>query len=93
MFAEALLFKGTPSYPVSATALKASLVASLNGPHYRHSRAAPDICPDILATLSIRLHQRMTEIDPPWPTPAIEWCAFSPQQDDSGVVVLDVPKR
>jgi len=30
-FAEALLFKGTPSYPVSATALKASLVASLNG--------------------------------------------------------------
>ena len=45
-FAEALLFKGTPCYPVSATALKASPVASLNGPHYRRIlEQQPDICP------------------------------------------------
>ena len=55
-FAEALLFTGAPNYPVSATALKASLVASLHGPHYR----------------------RML---------------YQSQEDDSGVVTLDVPKR
>ena len=96
-FAEALLFKGTPSYPVSATALKASLVASLNGPHYRRIlEQQPDICLDILATLSIRLHQRMTEIDTLTLANAshrvVRFLAQS-QQDDSGVVMLDVPKR
>ena len=34
-FAEALLFTGAPNYPVSATALKSTLMASLNGPQYR----------------------------------------------------------
>lgn len=96
-FAEALLFKGTPCYPVSATALKASLVASLNGSHYRRIlEQQPDICLDILATLSIRLHQRMTEIDTLTLANAshrvVRFLAQS-QQDDSGVVVLDVPKR
>src|SRR5690606_40532017 len=54
-FAEALLFTGAPNYPVSATALKASLVASLHGAHYRRMlEEHPSICLDILATLSIR---------------------------------------
>ena len=63
-FAEALLFTGTPNYPVSATALKSSVIASLHGPQYRRMlEKHPSICLDILATLTIRLHQRLNEID------------------------------
>jgi len=96
-FAEALLFTGAPSYPVSATALKASLVASLHGSHYRRMlEEHPSICLDILATLSIRLHQRLNEID----TLALANAShrvvrflYQAQEGESGVVTLDVPKR
>ncbi|MGE6663145.1 Crp/Fnr family transcriptional regulator [Pseudomonas sp. NPDC077408] len=96
-FAEALLFTGAPNYPVSATALKASLLASLNGPHYRRMlEQHPSICLDILGTLSIRLHQRLNEIDTLTLANAshrVVRFLYQSQEDDSGVVTLDVPKR
>lgn len=96
-FAEALLFTGTPNYPVSATALKASLVASLHGSHYRRMlEEHPSICLDILATLSIRLHQRMNEIDTLTMANAsrrVVRFLYQSQNDDNGVITLDVPKR
>ena len=96
-FAEALLFTGAPNYPVSATALKASLVASLHGPHYRRMlEQHPSICLDILGTLSIRLHQRLNEIDTLTLANAshrVVRFLYQSQEDDSGVVTLDVPKR
>lgn len=96
-FAEALLFTRTPNYPVSATALKNSLAASLNGPHYRRMlEEHPSICLDILATLSIRLHQRMNEIDTLTLANAshrVVRFLYQSQDDVTGVVTLDVPKR
>ena len=96
-FAEALLFTGAPNYPVSATALKASLVASLHGAHYRRMlEEHPSICLDILATLSIRLHQRLNEIDTLTLANAshrVVRFLYQSQEGESGVVTLDVPKR
>lgn len=96
-FAEALLFTGAPNYPVSATALKASLVASLHGAHYRRMlEEHPSICLDILATLSIRLHQRLNEIDTLTLANAshrVVRFLYQAQEGESGVVTLDVPKR
>lgn len=96
-FAEALLFNGTPHYPVSATALKSSLVASLHGPQYRRLlEEHPSICLDILATLSLRLHQRMNEIDTLTLANAshrVQRFLADAQQGNAGVVMLDVPKR
>ena len=96
-FAEALLVRGTPYYPVSATALKASLAVSLNGPHYRRIlEEQPGICLEILATLSVRLHQRMVEIDTLTMANAsrrvVRFLLQSAGERD-GVVTLDVPKR
>ncbi len=63
-FAEALLFSGAPNYPVSASALKGSSLVSIDGSHYRRIlEEQPKICLDLLATFSIRLHQRLNEID------------------------------
>lgn len=96
-FAEALLFTGTPNYPVSATALKSTLMASLHGPQYRRLlEEHPSICLDILATLSIRLHQRMNEIDTLTLANAshrVMRFLAQAQEEGDGVVMLDVPKR
>lgn len=63
-FAEALLFNGTRHYPVTAGALKASSLVSIDGAHYRRLlEEQPKICLDLLASFSIRLHQRLNEID------------------------------
>ncbi len=63
-FAEALLFSGAPNYPVSASALKGSSLVSIDGSHYRRIlEEQPKICLDLLATFSIRLHQRLNEIE------------------------------
>ena len=63
-FAEALLFSGARCYPVTASALRASNLVSIDGVHYRHLlEEQPKICLDLLASFSIRLHQRLNEID------------------------------
>jgi len=56
----------------------------------------PAICLEILATLSVRLHQRMGEIDTLTLANASRRVArflAQAQSDDSGVITLDVPKR
>ncbi|WP_120992968.1 Crp/Fnr family transcriptional regulator [Stutzerimonas urumqiensis] len=96
-FAEALLFTGTSTYPVCATALKPSLVASLHGAGYRRLlEEHPSVCLDILATVSVRLHQRMNEIDTLTLANASHRVVrFLTQTCDetTGVLTLDVPKR
>lgn len=63
-FAEALLFTGEKHYPVTCSSLKISNLISIDGTHYRHLlEEQPKICLDLLANLSIRLHQRLDEID------------------------------
>ena len=63
-FAEALLFSGARSYPVTAIAIRASHLLSIDGTHYRFLlEDQPKICLDLLASFSIRLHQRLNEID------------------------------
>jgi CRP-like cAMP-binding protein len=95
-FAEALLFVGAPTYPVSATALKSTLVASLHGAHYRRLlEEHPGICLDILGILTMRLHQRLNEIDTLTLGNASRRVVrfLSQTQQESGEVMLDVPKR
>jgi CRP-like cAMP-binding protein len=96
-FAEALLFTGMPLYPVAATALKDSLLVSIDGAHYRRLlEEHPQICLDILATLSIRLHQRLNEIDTLTLANASRRVArflLQEQQGNCGFIQLDVPKR
>jgi CRP-like cAMP-binding protein len=96
-FAEALLFTGVPQYPVSATALKTCQMASLHGSQYRRLlEEHPSICLDILATLSIRLHQRLNEIDTQTLANAchrVRRFLAQAHEEGNGVIMLDVPKR
>jgi CRP-like cAMP-binding protein len=96
-FAEALLFTGVPQYPVSATALKTCQMASLHGAQYRRLlEEHPSICLDILATLSIRLHQRLNEIDTLTLANAchrVRRFLAQAHEEGDGVILLDVPKR
>lgn len=63
-FAEALLFSQAKAYPVSATALKDSVLVTIEGHHYRKAlEDQPQICLAILGTMSIHLHQRLKDID------------------------------
>ena len=51
-FAEALLFTQAKAYPVSATALKDSVLVSIEGQHYRRAlEDQPKICLAILASM------------------------------------------
>lgn len=96
-FAEALLFTGAANYPVSATALKGTLLASLHGAHYRRLlEEHPSICLDILGILTLRLHQRLNEIDTLTLANAsrrVVRFLSQAQEEECGVVTLDVPKR
>ncbi len=63
-FAEALLFSQARQYPVSATALKDSVLVTIDGQHYRNAlEDAPKVCLAILASMSIHLHLRLRDID------------------------------
>ncbi|OLF53458.1 Crp/Fnr family transcriptional regulator [Pseudomonas chlororaphis] len=63
-FAEALLFSQARCYPVNATALKDSVLVSLDGQHYRNAlEDQPQVCLAILASMSVHLHQRLKDID------------------------------
>lgn len=96
-FAEALLFNGVSVYPLSATALKDSLLLSVQNAQYlRLLTEQPKLCLPLLASLSIRLHQRLNEIDNLTSSNAhhrVVRFLFQEQRGDSGVVNLDVPKR
>jgi CRP-like cAMP-binding protein len=96
-FAEALLFNGVPHYPLSATALKGSLLLSVqNAPYLRLLAEQPKLCLPLLACLSIRLHQRLNEIDNLTSSNAhhrVVRFLVQEQHAGTGVVDLDVPKR
>ncbi|MCJ8170824.1 Crp/Fnr family transcriptional regulator [Atopomonas sediminilitoris] len=63
-FAEALMFSGIRQYPVSASTMQACTLVSIDSSNYRRLlEDQPAICFDILAHLSLRLHQRLQEID------------------------------
>lgn len=96
-FAEALLFNGVAVYPLSATALKGSLLLSVQNAQYlRLLTEQPKLCLPLLASLSIRLHQRLNEIDNLTSSNAhhrVVRFLCQERQGESGVVNLDVPKR
>jgi CRP-like cAMP-binding protein len=63
-FAEALMFNGSPLYPVTATAFRNSELVSIDAVHFRSLlEGQPRICLELLGSMSIRLHQRLNEID------------------------------
>ena len=63
-FAEALMFNGSPLYPVTATAFRNSELVSIDAAHFRSLlEGQPSICLELLGSMSIRLHQRLNEID------------------------------
>lgn len=95
-FAELMMFTGVKVYPVTATALKDSQVVSIEGAQYRRLlEEHPQICLDILATLSVRLHHRLNEIDTLTLANAshrvIRYLTLE-QEHSEGVIEFDVPK-
>ncbi|MBM3103609.1 Crp/Fnr family transcriptional regulator [Pseudomonas sp. P66] len=96
-FAEALLFSQTRYYPVSATALKDSVVVSIEGSHYRNAlEDQPQVCLAILASMSIHLHQRLKDIDTLTLASASQRVInflLQEQDPEDGRVLLQVSKR
>jgi len=63
-FAEAVIFSGIPGYPVNATALAKSQVLRVNANAYMETlESSPKTCFKVMATLSLRLHNLIGEID------------------------------
>ncbi|MDH0895302.1 MULTISPECIES: Crp/Fnr family transcriptional regulator [unclassified Pseudomonas] len=96
-FTEALLFSGTRHYPDTASAFKQSSLISIDGAHYRRVlEEQPMACLELLTSLSIRLNQRLAEID----TLALGNASrrvvrylCQEQETDGGQIRLSVPKR
>jgi len=63
-FAEGVLFSGRPKFPVTATALKASVIVSIQAnPFLALLKGSADLCINMLAHLSMRLHWMVKELD------------------------------
>ena len=63
-FAEAIIFSGIPGYPVNATALAKSRVLRINANTYtKILEGSPKTCFKVMATLSLRLHNLISEIE------------------------------
>ena len=63
-FAEGVLFSGAPKYPVTATALKPSVVVSIKaGPFLDLLRNSAELCINMLGHLSLKLHWMVKELD------------------------------
>ena len=97
-FAEALMFTGFKHYPVTCNALKTSNLISIDGAHYRRLlEEQPKICLDLLANLSIRLHQRLDEIDTLTVGNAsrrvVRFLCQEQGDDGNDQIQLSVPKR
>jgi CRP-like cAMP-binding protein len=96
-FAEALLFSEARLYPVSATALKDSVLVSIEGSHYRTAlEDQPKVCLAILASMSIHLHQRLKDIDTLTLANASRRVInflFQERDPVNGQIVLQVSKR
>jgi CRP-like cAMP-binding protein len=96
-FAEALLFSQARLYPVSATALKDSVLVSIEGSHYRNAlEDQPKVCLAILASMSVHLHLRLRDIDTLTMASASRRVInflFQERNPVSGLIVLQVSKR
>ncbi|MFC5695506.1 Crp/Fnr family transcriptional regulator [Pseudomonas sp. GCM10022186] len=96
-FAESLLFSAPRQYPVTACTLKPSSLVSLDGGHYRSLlEEQPKICLELLASLSLRLHRRLDEIDTLTLANAGRRVArFLCQEHEAGngAIQFNVPKR
>lgn len=97
IFVESLLFSGARHYPVTASAMKPSSLISIDSAHYRRLlEVQPSICLDLLASFSIRLHQRLNEIDTLTLANAsrrVVRFLCQEQVDGNGQIKLSVPKR
>ncbi len=63
-FAEAIIFRGIPGYPVNAEALSDSVVLRINAETYiKTLQHSPEVCFKVMAALSVRIHWLMTELD------------------------------
>ncbi len=63
-FAEGVLFAGAPKYPVTATALKSSVIVSIQAkPLLRLLKNSAELCINMLGHLSVRLHWMVKELD------------------------------
>ena len=63
-FAEGVLFSGGPKYPVTATTLKSSVIVSIKAqPFLKLLKSSSDLCINMLAHLSMRLHWMVKELD------------------------------
>lgn len=96
-FAEALMFNGSPLYPVTATAFRNSELVSIDAVHFRSLlEGQPGICLELLGSMSIRLHQRLNEIDTLTQASASRRVArylCQQVQADGEQIQLKVPKR
>jgi len=63
-FAEAVMFRGMPGYPVNGEALSDAKVLCVNGEAYTSIlHNSPETCVKVLGCLSIRLHWLVNELD------------------------------
>lgn len=63
-FAEGVLFKGAPKYPVTASTLKSSTVVSVDGRQFLTlMKSSNELCISMLAHVSLRLHWMVKELD------------------------------
>ena len=63
-FAEGVLFKGAPQYPVTATTLKSSTVVAVDGKQLLNLlKSSNELCIKMLAHVSFRLHWMINELD------------------------------
>ncbi|HHL31539.1 MAG TPA: Crp/Fnr family transcriptional regulator [Oceanospirillales bacterium] len=63
-FGEGVLFEGSPKYPVSAVAMKASIVVSIDAMKYLNIlKESNSLCIYMLGHLSQRLHWMLKELD------------------------------
>lgn len=96
-FAEAQLFSEVRFYPVNATALRDSVLVSIDSHHYRLAlEDQPKCCLAVLASLSSHLHQRLQDIDTLTVSSASQRVIhflFQERDPVSGQVVLQVSKR
>lgn len=63
-FAEAIIFRGMPSYPVNAESISNSVILAINATTYRNIlKNSPEACFKVMGCLSVRIHWLMNEIN------------------------------
>ncbi len=96
-FAEALMFRNAPRYPVCSQALGNSSVLSVDAGHYKSLlRGSVDLCMALMADMSYRLRSLIREIDDlslHSATCRVAAFLLTRAPEDSAEFELDVPKH